>query len=185
MGTILGGSSIVKPLKGKNCYLFMRSCNKIWLTYKAIELNDFASRNPFTKETSTNRWHSSCWPIFNNFREMFYKGGHKVITAESLDPLKDIGLAIWYGDNGRLEKDMVVLNTHSFGLKSSNTVVDYLQSCGIESEIWMQKDKYRVRLSADGTLKFLKTIAHRMPTFMHHKFSSSQAEEASSSQSIK
>jgi len=159
----------VMPPKGKNCYLFMRSCNKTWLAYKAKELKDFASQSPFTKETNTSRWHSSCWPMFNCYRKMFYKDGNKIITASSLEPLRDIGLAIWYGDNGRLDKDRVILNTHNFGKKSSEVVVSYLRTCGIESEVWIQKGKYRVRLTPEGSIRFLKTIAHRLPPFMHHK----------------
>lgn len=170
MGTILGGSSIVKPPKGKNCYLFMRSCNKTWLSYKAAELKDFASQNPFTKETNTNRWHSSCWPMFNDYRQMFYKNDRKVITAEIMQPLRDIGLAVWFGDNGKIDKNgSVILNTHNFGMKSSKAVVSYLKSCDIESKVWLQDGRYRVRITLEGSIRFLKTIAHRLPIFMHHK----------------
>ena len=34
IGTILGGSSLAKPPRGKNYYLSMRSQNKQWLQYK-------------------------------------------------------------------------------------------------------------------------------------------------------
>ena len=39
-GTILGGSSIIKPDRGKNCYLAMRDNNKLWLDYKIEVLSE-------------------------------------------------------------------------------------------------------------------------------------------------
>jgi hypothetical protein len=71
MGTILGGSSIVRPANGKNCYLSMRGKSERWLKFKAEELSSLASWKPFTVET-TNRWHSMCYPIFNDYFQMFY-----------------------------------------------------------------------------------------------------------------
>jgi hypothetical protein len=38
IGTILGGSSIIKPKKGKNCYLSMRDKDISWLKHKADQL---------------------------------------------------------------------------------------------------------------------------------------------------
>ena len=104
IGTVLGGSSIVKPAKGRNCYLFMRSKNKDWLIYKTTELEGFSSQRPFNLEGNTLRWHSNCYPIFNEFYELFYKNGKKIVTMNILDRLRDIGLAIWYGDAGKLNR---------------------------------------------------------------------------------
>ena len=95
LGTILGGSSIVKPSKGRNCYLFMRSRYRDWLAYKSHELNIFSSQRPFTEEGNTLRWHSNCYPVFNEFRDLFYVDGVKAVKMEILDTLKDTGLAIW------------------------------------------------------------------------------------------
>ena len=41
LGTILGGSSIIKPERGKNCYLAMRDYDQEWLSYKIELLKDF------------------------------------------------------------------------------------------------------------------------------------------------
>ena len=40
-GTILGGSSLIKPEKGKNCYLAMRDNDRLWLSYKIESLQEF------------------------------------------------------------------------------------------------------------------------------------------------
>jgi len=166
MGTILGGSSIVKPKKGRNSYLFMRSCDEMWLEYKSQELKNFASQKPFTKEGRTLRWHSNCFPIFNEFRELFYEDDVKTVKMAILDKLRDIGLAIWYGDCGKIKKNNVIINTHKFGEKGTGIINDYFNQIGIESEITKEKNNYRILMSEAGSVKFLATIGHRLPTFM-------------------
>lgn len=166
MGTILGGSSLVKPTKGRNCYLFMRSSDRNWLNYKAHELKEFTSQRPFTEEGKTIRWHSNCYPLFNEFRELFYEGSEKVVKMGILDQLRDIGLAIWYGDCGLIKNNRVWLNTHKFGEEGSKLVNQYFNEVGIEAEIKKDRNNSRVVMTHEGSKKFLSTIAHRLPEFM-------------------
>jgi sugar O-acyltransferase (sialic acid O-acetyltransferase NeuD family) len=84
IGTILGGSSIIKPQKGKNCYLSMRDKDLTWLKFKADQLKDLTSQSPLTIE-KTNRWHSVCYPIFNEFYKMFYDGKDRIIKIDNLN----------------------------------------------------------------------------------------------------
>src|SRR5581483_2301925 len=130
LGTVLGGSSLVKPKKGRNCYLFMRSADKSWLKYKAEELASFASQRPFTIEGNTLRWHSNCYPVFSDYYEKFYKDDKKVVTMDLLDSLRDIGFAIWYGDSGKLKSGQVLLNTNKFGEEGTKIISDYFQQAG-------------------------------------------------------
>ena len=67
-GAILGGSSLVKPKHGKHHYLSMRGKDAEWLEFKTNILTNFASQEPFTKE-KTNRWHSLCFPVFDQFAD--------------------------------------------------------------------------------------------------------------------
>jgi hypothetical protein len=168
-GTILGGSSIVKPSKGRNCYLFMRSSNRNWIIYKAEELKDFASQRPFTEEPNTLRWHSNCYPIFNTFRDIFYKNNKKTVTMEVLDTLRDIGLAVWYGDSGKIHKGNVWLNTHKFGEKANKLICKYFNEIDIKCDIIKNRGNYRIIMNKEGSQTFLKTIGHRLPDFMHSK----------------
>lgn len=166
MGTILGGSSIVKPAKGRNCYLFMRSCKQDWVKYKAEELKSLASEHPFTQEGNTLRWHSNCYPVFNEFRDEFYKGDKKKLTMNILDKLMDIGLAVWYGDRGKLIRNKLVLNTGAFGEDGTNLAIKYFNEVGIECNLYKERNKFRVQFTKEGTLKYFATIAHTLPEFM-------------------
>lgn len=169
MGTVLGGSSLVKPSKGRNCYLFMRSKNRNWLCYKASELKQFSSQRPFTEEGNTLRWHSNCFPVFNEFRELFYSNNKKIVNMEILDQLRDIGLSVWFGDSGKFKKGIVTINTHKFGEEGTDIITKYFNEVGINSKTVKERGNFRTTFTKEGSEKFLLTIAHRLPDFMHDK----------------
>lgn len=160
-GTILGGSSIIKPLNGRNAYLSMRCKNARWLEYKARELQSLTTPAPFTVET-TYRWHSMCYPIFNSFRKEFYNNKKRILQLESLDPLQDIGLSIWYGDSGKIEKDCVVLCTHLWGEKGTKTIVDYFKLLGYHPQAFKERNCWRVRIDPKGSKLFLNLISKQL-----------------------
>ncbi len=166
LGTILGGSSVVVPKNGRNCFLFMRSKNTKWIKYKAEELKIASSQRPFTYEGAILRWHSVCFPIFNEFREMFYVDGKKTLSMPILDQLRDIGLAIWYGDAGKIKKDEVSLNTSKFGKSGTELVVKYFTEVGIKCDLIQQDSRYRVLMDKEGSKKFLMITLDCLPEFM-------------------
>lgn len=169
LGTILGGSTIVKPPKGLNCYLFMRSSDTEWLKYKAVELTDFASQQPLTQDGNTLRWHSNCFPVFNDYRDLFYNGKDKTVSMKTLDGLRDMALAIWYGDCGRIHKGCAIINTCKFREKGTKTITQYFNEIDIDAEMFIERGNHRVRLSKSGTEKFLMTIGHCLPDSMYAK----------------
>jgi len=166
-GTVLGGSSLVKPAKGKNCYLFMRSSDQQWLKYKAAELNNLASQRPFTYEQSTARWHSNCFPIFTQLYNRFYPDKKKIVTMEILDSLRDIGLAIWYGDCGKLKGNTALLNTNKFGEKGTKLMSNYFSEAGIgKADVVREKNYFRLNLDEQASNKFFLIVANHLPEFM-------------------
>ncbi|MHA2427213.1 MAG: hypothetical protein ACXADB_04210 [Candidatus Hermodarchaeia archaeon] len=165
-GTVLGGSSIVKPSKGKNCYLSMRSKDFEWLRFKATELMSLASDTPITRE-KTNRWHSICYPVFNEFRELFYHNNRRCLTSERLDSLRihDRAWAIWYGDCGILLKNRVILNTHIWGESGTKVIHEYFDSMDYQPEIIRQRSNFRIKLGEEGSLRFWKLVAPTLDPF--------------------
>lgn len=167
-GTILGGSSIVKPTKGKNCYLSMRSKDGLWLDYKARELKSLASLEPITIE-KTNRWHSLCYPIFTKFREEFYKGKERKLRLENLELLQDIGLAMWFGDCGKWRDNNVILNTNIWGEKGSKIIKKYIECCGWKCEIFEERGGCRVSMEEQSSRDFLEIIVPQLPGFFTNR----------------
>ena len=166
-GTILGGSSIVKPNRGRNCYLSMRSKDTLWLKWKATELEKFASVDPFTEDKNgTMRWHSLCYPIFNDFRDDFYNDKDKILKLENIEGLVDIGLMTWWCDTGKIKDERAIFNTHIWGEEGSHVVSKYFELLDWESEVYRERKSFRVRLSKDSTKKLFSVIQPHMPHFM-------------------
>lgn len=169
IGTVLGGSSIVSPKKGKNCYLSMRGKNAYWIEYKSHELKDLASPSPFLVEKKKEtyfRWHSLCYPIFNEFNELFYKDGKKTVQMKALNELRDIGLAIWFLEGGRIHKGVVEFNTTTLNEEGTNVVVKYFTEVSLPCYKKQEGKGFRVIMSPTATIKFLKTIADKVPDFL-------------------
>jgi len=160
IGTILGGSSIVET--GKNCYLSMRDKREQWIKFKASELSCLASDNPFTSDT-TNRWHSRAYPVFLEFRDMFYQGGKRHIVTETLELLTDVSFAIWFGDCGKYVGDCIVLNTHVWGKAGSEAIVKYFRRFGWKASLKMERNWHRVKLDASSSRKFMKIAGPHLP----------------------
>lgn len=168
-GTILGGSSIIKPVNGRNCYLIMRSSNEGWLNYKALELKKFCNnQNCISRYKDIFIWRSSCYPIFNDYYKLFYKDGEKMISMESLNPLRDIGLAIWFVDSGVINDKKVTFNLAKYGENNVLVVKKYFNLLGFDIE----KGK-KLILTEESSNKFLKITAHCLPKFVINQYDNS------------
>lgn len=160
IGTILGGSSIIRS--GKGSYLSMRDKNGKWLDYKAQELAVLAAPKPFTLE-KTNRWHSLCYPIFTDMKKRFYNAQHqRALKLESLELLSDMALTVWFLDAGYIvNKNQVVLKTHIWGEKGTKTIMKYFNLLEYEPKLQIDRHYYRIMLNK----KFLELIEPVIPIF--------------------
>lgn len=160
LGTILGGSSLVKPKGGKNAFLCMRSKNISWLKCKAQEINQFVSEIPITKDGNYYRWHSKCSPIFNEFYTLFYKNGKKHVNMNTLDILRDIGLSVWFLDCGKMIDGKIRMRLTSF--KDKSIIVKYFDEIGLHCEL---KGNF-IYFNIDISEKFVNIIGQYIPDFM-------------------
>jgi|SaaInlV_100m_DNA_2_1039680.scaffolds.fasta_scaffold08634_3 hypothetical protein len=166
IGTILGGSSIIQPSGGVNSYLSMRSKDSEWLQHKSNELNCLSSNKPFTIE-KTNRWHSLCYPLFNEYRDIFYKDGKREITKNILESLylSDLTFSIWCIDSWRYDRGRFVMNTHVWGESGTLEVVDYLKLLDMKSEIITDRGRFRIKLKQKSTREMMKIVSPHIPYF--------------------
>ena len=164
-GTILGGSSIVLSPKGKHCYLSMRGKDGKWLEFKAFELNRFSSFAPFTKE-ATNRWHSLCYPIFDDYRNIFYRDNKRVLDLNALESLWSTGLAIWFGDAGKFKNGKVIMNTHIWGERGSEIIAEYFRLCMWQAKVTKDRNYFRVHINREDSVSFMKTVMPELRGFV-------------------
>jgi hypothetical protein len=165
-GTILGGSSIVKPSGGVNSYLSMRSKDEEWLKHKSSELKSLASNKPFTIE-KTNRWHSLCYPLFNEYRDIFYEDGVRKLTRESLESLylSDLAFSVWYIDAWRISRGKAIINTHVWKESGTYEIIEFLKLLDLKSEVLMDRGRFRIQLNEKSTKNIMKTINPHIPWF--------------------
>ena len=161
LGTVLGGSSIKRI--NKNCHLSMRGSNKRWLDYKAQELEFMEAENPYTMDRENYyRWHSACSPYLNGLYDLFYEGGKKRLRPEVLDGLRDIGLAGWFLDAGKIARGRATVGVRSFGEDGARVAGEYFGLLGMENEA----GRTGVTLTGEATGKFLGIIGAEVPDFM-------------------
>ena len=171
-GTILGGSSIIHPERGKNCYLAMRDHDNIWLSYKIEMLRDFfkIDQNTIKKDKNTYRCYSIAYPIFNDIYDLFYKEDIKTITHEILEILTDEAWMIWFVDAGRKSKRKAYLRTHKFGEEGTKIIADYFNSLDCTCEIHKCRGRFEIVFTNKGAYEFISIIAPRLPDFLIPKF---------------
>lgn len=157
IGTILGGSSIIKPKKGKNCYLSMRNKDLDWLTFKAKELENLATKEAITKE-KTYRWHSICYPLFLDFHKMFYVNESRFIDINVLNLLQDMSIAVWYKDCGKINKNCIIFNTHIWDKQGTQTICNYFQSLEWNCMMFLERGSYRIKLDEKSSSEVLAMV---------------------------
>ena len=89
---------------------------------------------------------------------------------EILDSLHDISIAIWFLESGSKtgrDKKNAYINTTKFGETGTKTILQYFNEVGMECNINRDGKRWKVLFSVNGTIHFLKTIAHRFPNFMY------------------
>jgi hypothetical protein len=168
IGTVLGGSSLVKPAKGRNCYLFMRSRRKNWIEFKANELQPF-SNGKISQDKNSFRWHSNCYPVFAEMRELLYADGRKRVTMDLLNTLRPVAFGVWYGDCGRVVRKRAYLNTHKLGEESTRTISDFFNSMEYENEVVRERGYLRVAFTPQSTLRYFRVFVEVTPGCGRHK----------------
>lgn len=171
-GTILGGSSIIKPERGKNCYLAMRDHDNIWLSYKIEILKDLfkLDQNTIKKDKNTYRCYSVAYPIFNEVYELFYKDGVKTINKDVLEILTDEAWMVWFADSGRKSKRKAYLRTHKFGEEGTHAIADYFNSLDCLCDVHKCRGRFEIVFSNKGAYEFLSIIAPKLPDFLVSQF---------------
>jgi hypothetical protein len=171
-GTILGGSSVIRPARGKNCYLAMRDQDELWLSYKIEVLKDFfkIDSNLIKKEKNTSRCYSVSYPIFNLAYDTFYEEGVKRVTPEILEILTDEAWMVWFVDAGRKVENTAYLRTQKFGEQGTALIAEYFNSVDCECAPSQIRGRHEIVFTKKGTISYLEIIAPVLPNFLIKKY---------------
>lgn len=196
IGSYLGDGTIPKSRsKNSNCYLQIQHSEKQfeYLKWKSELLGDFGKEPILVKRTLKNKPYTYAMlttkvhPFCTRLRKL-YVGDQiqkKTINNSVISYLDELGLAIWYMDDGNLSyrkkkrKDGstykyiggVKLCTCSFSIDECNLLIDLLKrKWNLESKIYLTKGKYPIIwLNSTNTKKFIKIIEQFVPDCMKYK----------------
>jgi len=172
IGTVLGGSSLVKPPKGKNYYLSMRGKNEMWLNYKMAQMPDFFKSGSVHKYGNTFRCNSSCSSILTDIKDVLYDGNKRKVAMEVLDSLRDVALAIWFLDGGSKTgrgKKNAYINTTKFGEDGTKIVMQYFNEVEMSCNVNRDGKRLKILFGVESTVSLFKVIAHQFPPFMYNR----------------
>lgn len=102
-GTLLGDTSITKPVGGANSRLSFGQNNEAYANWKALVL----MLAGFKKPRLYNRtWRSGTprLPKYSKMYDFVYHKGRKTVTEHMMKSITPLGLALWYYDDGDFHK---------------------------------------------------------------------------------
>jgi len=112
--------------------------------------------------------------LFSKFRSMFYVNdcGYKTISEDILDKINELGLAVWYMDDGcyHYENNIVSLYSRMHDIDSQYNIQRFLKNrfnieCIVDD---FYKYKY-IRLNRESTDNFLNIVRKYVPECMNYK----------------
>lgn len=173
IGTVLGGSSLIRRGNNRFHHLAMASQESLWLEYKMQELCHIFPKHSLQLDKKTYRCVSITDEELTDIHELMFRNGKRCITTDLLDSILDITLAMWYldggGKTGRNKKN-AYLNTTRFGVEGTNLIAGYFSDMlGWECSVSNMSTRSRIVFSVESTCALFKTITHLFPKFMHHR----------------
>lgn len=143
--------------------------------------SSYKERKTFDKRT--NKFYENIYfntmtiPIFNEFRELFYSDGIKIVPKNIEDFLTVPGLAYWAMDDGMKFENGFVFCTDSYTLEEVKLLVKVLQNkfglnCGSKLR---KKDVYRLYIWKDSMNKFIELVKPHFHESMLYKLASSKS----------
>lgn len=168
--TLLGNGYLIAPKKATNFYLSIsENKDKNWLLYKAEELACITANNPFDETESVWKWRSKSTSLLSEFA-CHYHNNRKVISKDTLELLRDIGIAVWFGDKGYWQsKKKIGLRTSYYG-DQNELIHYYFNSVDIECSIVnVAPNRPNIVFSEEGSNQIFKMIEPCLPPFMSYR----------------
>ena len=185
-GTLLG-DGYLRPTNGNsdNCSYSLALCHGEkqleYLKWKFAEFENFVTTKEFKISIREFRGNAPTYafstvshPFLNEAHRICYnRGGKKDITAQWLSHITPLALAVWYMDDGSLNKryHTIVLCTNSFSREGQRLAIDFLKErYGIDAVLEPRRNGQTVlRINASQSRKFMDIVAPHVPSCMDYK----------------
>jgi len=180
LGTILGDAS-VKQRDKNNCLRISHSLKqKDYLIEIKNKLQDFEvsefserTRNINNRELKVIDFSTKTHPIFNYYRNLFYKNGVKVINSDILSQLTARSLSYWICDDGSFcnKQKYFILCTNSYTFEEHKLIKEFFNNkFGLNPVIGFRDNKYYyLRFNKQDSQKLINIIKPYIPESMVYK----------------
>ena len=189
-GMIIGDGHVYNDKRSKGNLRFVATNGEDQLDYLKYKMSLFsedgkiveAGYSPYGNKKIYHWFINTDGNITNRLREDIYIGGKKTITPKAIKRLNDVGVALWYMDDGCLtHRDelkqgcFVRLNTQAYSKGENELLCEFLRNrYGIECHISEENRKgkptyYHIHISTSSTRDFLKIVTPYMCKSMSYK----------------
>jgi hypothetical protein len=169
MGKILGDATLERNGRNVRLRISQTDRQKDYVIWLYEELRDFTTKKPRIVKTTSSfgvfnqfRFDTFSLPVFNYYREMFYKKGKKIIPHNINHILKEpLCLAIWYMDDGykRTDNSGLYICSSGFTIKENNVLQHCLKiNFGIETNLHFAGSYVRLHIPSRFIAKFSKLV---------------------------
>ena len=181
IGTVLGDAYLEKNGRYTRVRIDHYDKHKTYIFWLAQEFLPFSLKPRHIVETDKrngkqySRWHFSTksLPIFDEFRELFYRNGKKIISPLLVKILSPLSLAIWYMDDGSNNGRNITLNTHNFSISEQKVLQKFLlNKFGVATTLVKDRSKYKIAVGSYEYSKFIKIVRPFVIPSMSYKISS-------------
>lgn len=185
-GTLLG-DGYLRPTNGnaENHSYALSLCHGEkqleYLRWKFLELENFVTTKTFSKSirsfhgnAPTYSFSTVSHPFLNEaHRICYWADGKKDISTQWLEQITPLALAVWYMDDGSLNRryHTIVLCTNSFSREGQVLAIDFLKSrYGIDACLEPRRnDQTVIRINASQSREFMNIISPHVPECMNYK----------------
>lgn len=180
IGSLLGDASIRQREKN-SCFRVAHSIKQEeYIKFKLnllknFNISEFQRRKRIINNREINMIYLSTktHPVFNYYRNLFYKNGKKMITQEILKQLSPKSLAIWICDDGSFnnKQSYIILCTNSFTLEEHKLMKEFFKKkFELNPTIGFRDKKYYyLRFKQEDSKKLIEIIKSFIPKSMLYK----------------
>ncbi len=185
LGSLLGDAYLRPSNKSRTAYSLAFTHGekqKTYLEWKRAEFGNFVTAKELYRyerkinplgSAPTYSFSTITHPYLLELHDLCYPNGHKQVSQNWLDLLSPLSLAVWYMDDGSLNKryGTIILCTECFSLDEQTVMVDYfLSRYGIEPKIEPRRNNHFVlRINSSQRHRFLELVAPHVPDCMAYK----------------
>ena len=174
VGTILGDGYLRIIPKRKNAFLEINHSakQKDYVNWKYDILRTIVKNGPKFRNGNGNRiayrFYTKCLPEITELFVKFYQDKKKIIPKDLI--IDDLGLAVWFMDDGSKSRNSLYLNTQQFSHSDQIRLQNLLKfRFSISSTLNKYKIYERIRIASADAKRFCDLIRRYIPKSMEYK----------------